>query len=255
MLVAGERGDDAKLYLRVVGGKQRVVVVAGDEGFADLASALGADGYVLQVGIAGAESSGSCNCLIENGMQTAVGGRDEFWERVEVGTYQLGERAVVQNQRHYGVFGGEFLQHVLGGGVLLGGGTWRLVHNLQFLEKHFAELLWRVDVETASGVLIYLVFNVVQLFLQRLGILSQVVGVDTHALALHAQKHIDERKLHIAEKFFVVCLRKFLFKKRIGQQKHLRRLTGVLTECLGILFDESGEVVFLHFFCKSLDVK
>ena len=77
MLVAGERGDDAKLYLRVVGGKQRVVVVAGNEGFADFASSLGADGYVLQVGIAGAESSGGCNCLVENGMQTAVGGRDE----------------------------------------------------------------------------------------------------------------------------------------------------------------------------------
>ena len=57
-LVAAEVGEHAELDLRVVGGEQHVVGVAGHEGRADLPAELGADGDVLQVRVARREPAG-----------------------------------------------------------------------------------------------------------------------------------------------------------------------------------------------------
>ena len=67
VLIFAEVCHDAQLYLRVVG-REELAAGVGDERLADFLSVFVADGDVLQVGIAGAEASGSGYRLVEGGV-------------------------------------------------------------------------------------------------------------------------------------------------------------------------------------------
>ena len=75
--VAGEVGEQAQLDLRVVG-DQEGPAGCGDEGGADLAAELGADGDVLEVGVGGGEAAGGGAGWIEGGVEAAGRGMRQW---------------------------------------------------------------------------------------------------------------------------------------------------------------------------------
>ena len=77
VLIFAEVCHDAQLYLRVVG-REELAAGVGDERLADFLSVFVADGDVLQVGIAGAEASGSGHCLVEGGVDASRAWVDEL---------------------------------------------------------------------------------------------------------------------------------------------------------------------------------
>ena len=197
VLVLGQRGDDTELNLRVVGRQQQVVVVSGHEGTAYLAAALGTDGDILQIGIAGREAPRSGDGLVVDRVQTSRGRINKLRESVEVGTHQLGDGAVLEDERDDGVAVGQFLQHLLGGAVLLGGGARGTVGHLQLLIEHLAQLLGRADIELHPSQVVDLPLDGAALIGKLRGVGAQGLHIDTHALFLHVDKHVDERQLDV----------------------------------------------------------
>ncbi len=72
--VAADGGHDAEFDLGVVGAEEEPAGTAGDEGFANLSSVGGADGDVLEVGIAGGEATGCGEELMEVGVDATCDG-------------------------------------------------------------------------------------------------------------------------------------------------------------------------------------
>lgn len=68
----------------------------GDEGFADGAAPIAADGDILKVGIVGGEAPGGGLELAEMGMDALGGGIDGEGEGVDVGALEFGELAVFE---------------------------------------------------------------------------------------------------------------------------------------------------------------
>ena len=117
-LVPTDLGDDAQLYLRVVGREQGVLFVARHEGLADLAPLLGADGNVLQVGTARLHASSSRHRLLVMGVDPRRGGKDGTRKHVQVGGLQLGAQPVVEDLTGYLVLMRQARQNQLVGLVL-----------------------------------------------------------------------------------------------------------------------------------------
>ena len=72
--VAADGGHDAELDLGVVGAEEEPAGTTGDEGFADLATVGGADGDVLEIGIAGGEAAGGGEELVKVGVNATGDG-------------------------------------------------------------------------------------------------------------------------------------------------------------------------------------
>ena len=83
--VLAEVRHDAELDLRVVRGHDHALRRPRDEGLADLLSAFGADGDVLQVRVGAGQAAGGRKRLIERRMDTAVHRRDIGRERLDIG--------------------------------------------------------------------------------------------------------------------------------------------------------------------------
>ena len=62
--------DDTQFYLRIVGRKQGVVLIARNKGLANLATTRGADRNVLEVWLVAAKPTRSGYCLHEGSMDT-----------------------------------------------------------------------------------------------------------------------------------------------------------------------------------------
>src|SRR5581483_1350099 len=112
--VLREVRHEAELDLRVVGGHEEVAG-RGDEGGANLAADGGADGDVLQVGVGGREAAGGGADLVEGGVDALIG-VGERGQRVEVGAFELGELAVLEDVADDGIVGREVFEDVLRGG-------------------------------------------------------------------------------------------------------------------------------------------
>ena len=103
--------EDAQLDLRVVGRDQPIAGL-GDEGAADLAANLGADRDVLEVRIAARQPAGCRNRLVERRVDAARVRVDQQRQRVDVGAFQLGERAPFENQTRQVVRQRQLLEHL-----------------------------------------------------------------------------------------------------------------------------------------------
>ena len=192
--VLREVRHEAQLDLRVVGGEEQVAG-GGDEGGANLLAERGADGDVLQVGVGGREAAGGRADLVECGVDAAFG-VDERGERIEICGAELGELAMLEDERGDGVMLGELLQHVLRGGddlalAVLGG-----LGEGHAVEENVAELLGRVEIEAVAGLLEYLLGEGVHLDGEARGHGGEDRGVDADARLLHAQKDGDEWEVH-----------------------------------------------------------
>jgi hypothetical protein len=112
--IAAEVRQQAQLDLRVIGGEQ-LRAGRGDEGGANLAAQLGADGNVLQIRIDGREPAGGRGRRLKV-VCTRDFGIGQQRQRVDVVRFELGEMPVFEHQARNFVLLGKLLQHVLRGG-------------------------------------------------------------------------------------------------------------------------------------------
>ncbi len=121
---------------------------------------------------------------------------DLLRELVGVGRAQLGERAVIEDQPRQRVFGGELLEHVLGGRGLAGR---RLAQHrdLQLLEQDLLQLLRRLEVELLPRLALRLRAEFGQALRELAALRLQHRTVDQHAAALHALQHRHQRLLDL----------------------------------------------------------
>ena len=145
-LVAGEVRQQPQLDLRVVGGEQNVAGL-GDEGGANLAAQLGADGNVLQIGIDRRQPPGRRARHVERGVQAQGAGVQQRRQRVNVRRFQLRELAIVEHHPRHFVLGGEAFEHIDRGRNCFALAILHRLRQIELVEEHVAELLGRVDVE------------------------------------------------------------------------------------------------------------
>ena len=120
--IAGVVGEHPQLDLRVVGRREQPARLPRNERLADLPALLGAHRDVLEVRVARAEPAGRRDALVERGMNAAVLGMDQLGQSVEVGALELGELAMLDQERGEGVFERQLLEHLLGRALLAAGG-------------------------------------------------------------------------------------------------------------------------------------
>ncbi len=150
--VAGEGGHDAEFDLRVVATEEGAAG-RGDEGFADAAAIIGADGDVLDVGVGGGEAAGGGDELVKGGVDAAGAGANVGGEGIDVGGFELSGLAVGEDVVDDGVGALEGGEGGFVGFVLASGGFFGFGGELEFLEEDFAELLGGVEVEGGASML------------------------------------------------------------------------------------------------------
>ena len=198
--ILGEMGEDAKLNLGVVGGEQepRVAVHSGRaEGLPHLAAQLRADGDVLEVGVVAGDASGGRPRLVVAGVDAAGAGVDEGGKGIDVGGLQLGHLPVVQHLLNDRMGALQGLQRIGVGGIARLRAL-RLGEAL-LLEQHLAQLLGRADLEGVANVLVDGGFQLGNLHAKVFGHLLKAPAVQGYAVALHPDKHVDERHFHLLE--------------------------------------------------------
>ena len=181
-------GGQAQLDLAVID-RQQAVAVLGHEGAADLASLLGADRDVLQIGIGGGQASGRGHGLAERGVHAPGLGVDLLLQRVGVGALELGEMAPVEHPgRQVVALGGQAIEDIGAGrvGAALGA---LAAGQAELVEQNLAELLGRGDVERAPGETVYLGLEGGDSAGEIVGQAAQFVAVDLDAAPLHLGQH------------------------------------------------------------------
>ena len=129
---------EPKLDLGIVEGREHPVIPFGDERTSDRAPLLGADGNVLEAGIARAQPSGRCDRLMERRVNASGFGIHEPGERVEVGALEFLELPVLKQEARQGMESGQGLQHLdIGGVAVLRAPPPR---KLETLEQNFRDL-------------------------------------------------------------------------------------------------------------------
>ncbi len=199
MGVLGEVGHEAELDLGVVGGEEGVVLVGGDEGFADEATAFGADGDVLQVRLGRAEASGGYDALLEGGVQPFVVCADECAEFVYIGGFEFFEFSIVEEGGDDGVFFAEFAEGLFVGDVLSFGGFGGFLYYFHLIKKDLPELLGGVDVEGGLGGLVNLGGELLQVLGEVLVDVFEDGGVEGYAFCFHLYEDGDEGHLYVVE--------------------------------------------------------
>ena len=110
LFVLTEVSPDPQLDLRIIGGEPDVSGAGGDKGSPDLSAQFATGGDILQVGPGAAESAGGGHCLVERGVEAPCFGTDHFGQHVQVGIFQLGYPAVLEDQGGEPVAVAEFFE-------------------------------------------------------------------------------------------------------------------------------------------------
>ena len=227
--VFAEVGHDAQLDLRVVG-REEFAAVVGDEGLADLLAVLVADGDVLQVGVARAESAGGGDGLVERRVDASRPRVDELGQGFGVGAQQLLQAAVLQYLAYDVVLAAEAFEHFFGGDVLAGLGLLGFLHQLEAVEEHFAHLLGRGDVEGSAcqGVDVFL--DLPDAGVEVRGRLLQGFRVEAHAVALDVHEDGHERHLYFIEEMFHALRLEFLLEDVLQLEGDVGVFAGVAVD-------------------------
>jgi len=118
---------------------------------------------------------------------------DDLEKSLNVGAFQLGQLAVLEDARHDRVVLRDTLKHLNVGGIA----CFCLFRSVQaeFLEQHLAQLLGTVDVELAVRVMINLLGQVADTHVQLVTEGTQLVRLDRTARRFHLSQHAQERQL------------------------------------------------------------
>ena len=228
-------GHQPQFDLAVIGRKQQVIVVRGDERLADAAAHVVADGDVLQIGIRRRKASRGRHGLVERGVDAPRRAVDQLGQRLDIGRKQFLHAPVFEDQIDDPVFAGEQLEVVLVGAELLGLGHLGLLGNAHFPEKHLAQLARRVDVQVRFarlGADRRLQFR--EFAVQLDGIDRQRFGVDPHARHLNVGQHGDHRLLDLEIEVLEADLLDHGVERLLELQRHIGILGGVLLDAFDV---------------------
>ncbi|VTR68523.1 hypothetical protein DESC_710019 [Desulfosarcina cetonica] len=188
-------GQDAQFDLGVIR-REQLPAATRNEGLADFAPLFGADGDILQVGIAAAQPAGGRHGLVEGGVDAARFRMDQLQEGVGIGRFQFGQGAMAQDQGRQFMAAGQGREdfHVGGvAGLLLG---FLLHRQFEFLEENGTQLLGGVDIEGLSGQGMDVAFQLLQLPGKGFGQLVQLVPVHADTRHFHFQQYRHKGHLH-----------------------------------------------------------
>ena len=119
MLVLAEMCHQTQFDLTVVRAEEQAAVVGYDR-FANETSALRTDRQVLQVGVAGGQTTRGCDGLVVGGVDTSRLRIDKCGQGIDIGGQQLAYAPKFQYLVHKWMTVTQFQQDVFGGAVLAG---------------------------------------------------------------------------------------------------------------------------------------
>ena len=193
VLVLRDMREHAQFDLRIIRVNQDVIFVRCDKHAAQFAAKLGADRNILQVRFGRGQASGGGHGLLKMRVNASVRRTDDLEKSLNVGAFQLGQLAVLEDARHDRVVLRDTLKHLNVGGIA----CFCLFRSLQaeFLEQHLAQLLGTVDVELAVRVMINLLGQVADTHIQLVTEGTQLIRLDRTARRFHLSQHAQERQL------------------------------------------------------------
>ena len=182
-------GHDAQFDLRVVG-REKQLPLFGNKSPAYFPTFVIAYGDILQVGVARTESSRCSNGLVERGVYFPGRGVDEFGQGIDIGAEQLLQPSIFEQLFHNGMFGTHFFQYFFTRAIAACLCLPRFLFYLEVIEKNFADLAGRIDVELHSCQFVDLFLQLLECGRQFLGRLFQGDGVKRHSRIFHFSQYI-----------------------------------------------------------------
>ena len=146
-------------------------------------------------------------------MNLSRGGIYKLWERVDVGSEQLFQRAGLQYEADNRMVVAVLLKHLLGGGEGPCLSAFCLRVELQAAEEHFAHLHGRADIEAFARKLEATLLHGLLAGRELRRKLPELGNVDSHACPLHFGEHPRQGELHIAKQLKLTVVGKQLFER------------------------------------------
>src|SRR5229473_561436 len=190
-------------------------------------------------------------------MDTVGGGIYQRRERIAVGRFKLGDRAVFDQLARQRMHGGELLERIGVGRKTALGTLEALRRKLQLVEKHIAELDRRIEVELVPRQLVAFALEARELFAELGRNRSQRRRIDSDTERLHIGEHPCQRQLDFAVELVEsqldepwrqrVAQRRDNFRLRAGRRTATQRREMFVVEVeqrrLGLagIHQESGE--------------
>ena len=158
--------QNAKLDLRIVCIHEHIAILRY-EYLADSTPKLHAHRNVLQVWLSAADSSRSCDGLIEFSVNTSVF-PDKAGQSLGIGGIQLGQLTIIQDHLNHRIIRRQLLQHIRRSGIT--GLCLLSVGQLHPFKQDFPQLLRRINVEFFTGQLIDFLLQCHDFFFQLLSV-------------------------------------------------------------------------------------
>jgi len=191
--VARDVGQDAQLDLAVVRVGQDAAGLC-QEKLAQAAAQLGADGDVLQIGLAGRQPPGAGLGLVEGGVHAPVR-PDDLEQALHVGAVELLVGAVLQDVLHRRAVGPQAFEGFgVGGVAALGLFAGRQAH---FYKQGLAQLLGAVQVELVAHLCVNAGKALLQHGLELFAEGHEALPVHQHAGTLHIRQHQGQGELNV----------------------------------------------------------
>ena len=198
--------QQAKLDLGIVGIDEDVPILR-NENLANLTSQFHTNRYILKIWLRTADSSRSRDGLVKSPVYSLIR-PDIDGQAFCIGGIQLGELTVIQNHLHYRIIGSQFVQHV--GRRRIPGLRLFPVGKFHMVKQDFAQLFGRIDIKRFPRLLINLLFQYGNLYLQAVSVLFQPHSLRLDSHLLHVEKAVDQRHLNIGKEAVHLCPLQFL---------------------------------------------
>ena len=147
-----------------------------------------------------------------------------------------------QNFLYNGVLVLDGFEHLLASGVLSALGLFSLFVELELVEQHFAHLTRRGEQKFMTCQLVDVGLELLHALRKVLAGLGQRVGVEAHAVHLHACQHGHEWHLYLVEHMGELVFFKFLLERLHELQGDVGVLAGIVANLCGF---EVGHVFLL----------
>ncbi len=124
---------------------------------------------------------------------------DERWQDIYIGAQQFADSPIVEYLSYDRMLMRNAEQHFFGSDILSVFCLLCFIIEFEFIEQEFPYLSWGIDIEVGTSGLPYLVFYLLQLFIESFGSLSEYCSIEAHACLFHACEYGCERHLYISE--------------------------------------------------------
>ena len=236
-----------QLYLTVVG-IDKDISLRCNEHLADMAAELLAYGYVLKIRVGARQSAGRGDGHLELGSYPAVR-IDELQKPVGICALELCEHAVIENHVNYRVLAAQLFKNV--GICAPAGFRFFAGREHELIEKHLAELLGRIDVKLAPGVLVYGALQLRYRAGQPFAKANESRLIYHKALLLHIGQNAAQRHFYLVEE---LCHAE-LFKLFLGHRAQSVHSLRSVKLCAAIAYAHAAEAVVSGSCVKQISCK